>query len=283
MSCVLLPLCFPVTFLPATSSHQALSEHPSAQTMSMMELRGDRGQGKYLWGLWFWSIRWSWRYICNLTVAVTRIPCGNGMGPGMPGPCWGWPGCQRGLKKHCQSTRMVKNCHELDQQSAPRNPDSIDPFITPTPLGLWCELRIEVSLWDACGWFRGSLYLLESCVQRWTRALSVLLLMAQRIVAHWWENQGHWIKLTTETEPWKGCGSLNIWFTWENLCCRCCRCYMLAHVSFRGVWTLRFREGKPTEDYKHINNGTWKSGCSVLEEIFEVFCIFQIYFLYLIS
>lgn len=51
ISCVLLPLCFPVTFLPATSSHQALSEHPSAQTKSMLELRGDRGQGKYLWGL----------------------------------------------------------------------------------------------------------------------------------------------------------------------------------------------------------------------------------------
>lgn len=69
MSCVLLPLCFPATFLPGTSSHQALSEHPSAQTKSMLELRGDSGgQGKYLWSLWFCSIRWSLGYICNLTV-----------------------------------------------------------------------------------------------------------------------------------------------------------------------------------------------------------------------
>lgn len=68
-SCVQLPLCFPVTFLPGASSHQALSEHPSAQTKSMLELRKDSGaQGKYLWGLWFCSIQRVWGHICNLTV-----------------------------------------------------------------------------------------------------------------------------------------------------------------------------------------------------------------------
>lgn len=274
--CVLLPLSFPATCLPGTSSHQALSEHPSAQTKSMLELKGDTGQGKYLWSLWFWSIRWSLRCFCNLVVYQRQC-----LAPGSL--------MVMGLGRVSKGVKEAVSVHR-DGQELPwaRTPVSTQiswlyPFITSTPLRLGFDSELKGApvfgmnvdgLVAFCTYWRAV---------RWARALSVFSLMAWRFVAHWWEKQGQWIELTAETEPWKGCGSLNMWFTYENLCHRCCRCYMLVHVGFRGDWTLKFREGKPTEGYRDINNGLWNSGFSVLEGIFEVFWIFQIHILYLVS